>query len=557
MTSRPWHAAYEPGVPPTLNYPAITVADLLRQAAQKFPDRPALVYFGRRLTFGEVDRLASRVANGLIRLGVQPGDRVALFLPNTPQTVIAYYGALKAGAVVVQTNPLYSEEELAFQMNDSQARVVIALDLLCEKVKAVQSRTALTTGVFVRVHDFFPPLLKMLYPLKARFEKKWVNWKSGPGWLDFMEWLRGEADRDPAVPVQPSETALLQYTGGTTGRAKGAMLTHANLVANACQCKALLTDFQEGGEIILGALPFFHVYGMTVCLNLSMLGGATLVLFPRFEVKGVLRAIQKYRPTIFPGVPAMYSAINNFPGVEKYDLKSIRACISGAGALLQVVQETFERLTGGKLVEGYGLTEASPVTHCNPLRGLRKTGSIGLPVSDTDAKIVDVETGTRELGIGEAGELCVKGPQVMKGYWNRPEENAQAIRDGWLYTGDIAKRDEQGFFFMVDRKKEMIKSRGENVYPRDIEEVLARHDQVKEVAVVGLPDPRYGEKIRGYVVLKEGAKVDEAELIAYCERHLAKFQVPHEIRFRQELPKTLIGKVLRRVLVEEAKREVT
>lgn len=553
--NKPWHRAYEPGVPHTLSYPSVTVPEMLHRTAITHPHRDAVIFFGRRVTYRELDAMANRLANWLISQGVKKGDRVALFLPNLPQTVAAYYGVLRMGGIVVQTNPLYTEEELAYQMNDCQATVVIALDLLYEKILAVQHRTVIKTVVFVRVQDYLPIPLKWLYPIKAKLEKKWVSLRTGSGLVDFMDIMNTVSDRDPESVVVPDDVALVQYTGGTTGKAKGAMLTHRNLVVNTCQCKSFLTDYREAGEIFIGVIPFFHVYGMTVCLNLSVIGAATMIIFPRFQVKDVLHAIPKYRPTIFPGVPAMYAAINNFPGVEKFNLQSIRACISGAGALMLPVQETFERLTGGKLVEGYGQTEASPVTHCNPLRGVRKVGSIGVPLPDTEVKVVDVETGTKELGVGKVGELCVKGPQVMKGYWNRPEETANTLRGGWLYTGDIVRQDEDGFFFMVDRKKEMIKSRGENVYPRDIEEVLTRHPQVKETTVIGLPDQKYGEKIRAYVVTQEGMTPTEGELVKFCGEHLAKFQVPHEVRFRKDLPKTIIGKVLRRVLVEEAKKE--
>lgn len=555
MSAPSWFASYEAGVPRTCEYPPLVVHDFLQRSAERFPDHPALVFFGTTLTYRQLNGMADRLGHWLVAQGVKKGDRVALFLPNLPQTVAAYYGVLKMGGVVVQTNPLYTEEELAFQMNDCEASVVITLDLLYEKVKAVQAHTKIRTAVFVRVQDFLPVPLKWLYPLKAMVEKKWVSLKAGPGLVDFMEIMSDEPSETPHAVVSPSDLALIQYTGGTTGKAKGAMLSHANLVANTVQIKAWLPDFQDGKEVMMGAIPFFHVYGMTVCLNLSMMGGATIVVFPRFMAKDVLGGIVKYRATIFPGVPAMYAAINNIPGVEKFNMTSIRACISGAGALLRPVQERFEGLTGGKLVEGYGLTEASPVTHCNPVRGVRQLGSIGIPLPDTEAIVMDVETGTKEVAIGEVGELCVKGPQVMQGYWKRPEETAAALRGGWLHTGDIVRRDDAGFFFMVDRKKEMIKTRGENVYPRDIEEVLVKHPLVAEASVIGLPDERLGEKIRAYVVPRSGAKPTPEELLKHCGEHLAKFQVPHEIRFRDALPKTIIGKVLRRVLVEEARQE--
>ncbi|TAK00408.1 MAG: long-chain fatty acid--CoA ligase, partial [Candidatus Manganitrophaceae bacterium] len=354
----------------------------------------------------------------------------------------------------------------------------------------------------------------------------------------------------------PTDLALLQYTGGTTGVPKGVMLTHKNMVANALQCRYWMPSLREGNEVFLAVVPFFHVYGMSACMNLSIYLGTTLVLLPRFVTKDVLHTIQKTKSTIFMGVQAMYVAINNFPDVKKYDLSTIKVCISGAGPLHVEVQRQFEALTGGKLVEGYGLSEASPVTHANPIHGKRKPGSIGLPFPDTEVKIVDIETGTRTLSIEEVGELVVQGPQVMQGYWQKPQETAAVLRNGWLHTGDMAKMDDEGYFFIVDRKKDMIKTRGENVYPREVEEALFRHPKVKDAVVVGLPDSFSGEKIKAYLILKEGESATSEEILTFCRTELSKFKVPQEIEFRKELPKTIIGKVLRRVLIEEEMKKL-
>jgi long-chain acyl-CoA synthetase len=364
--------------------------------------------------------------------------------------------------------------------------------------------------------------------------------------------MKDEPGNEFETPVAPGDTALLQYTGGTTGVPKGAVLTHRNLVVNAVQCRAWLSVRNEGDERVLAAIPFFHVYGMTTAMNLGVLIGAELILIPKFHTKEVLELIHARRPTIFPGIQAMYLAIENHPEIRKYDLTSIKAAICGAGPLMREVQERFERLTKARIVEGYGLSEASPVTHANPILGKRKVGSIGLPWPDVEARIVDIKTGMQTLPVGEAGELVVRGPQVMKGYWNKPEETAQALRNGWLHTGDIAKMDEEGYFSIVDRIKDMIKTVGENVYPREVEEVLYAHPKVKEAVVVGVPHEEFlGEKIKAYIVLKPGVTATAEEIIKYCSEQLSKFKVPKEIEFRSQLPKTLVGKVLRRVLRDE------
>jgi long-chain acyl-CoA synthetase len=552
---KPWLKSYETGVPANIQYPRTTLPQILFETARRFPKNPAIVFYGRTLSYEEFEAQSSQFANALIQLGVRKGDRVAVMLPNLPQYLIACFGAMKAGAVVVQTNPLYVEREVEHQMNDSGAETLVALDLFYPRIKNVMHRTLLKRVILARVSDFLPLPLKLLYPLKALMSGQRVRVAIKPPLYDFLNLMRRAVATRPIVPVDPGEVALLQYTGGTTGTPKGVMLSHTNLVVNACQCRYWMPSLREGGEIFLAVIPFFHVYGMSTCMNLAVLTGGCLVLLPRFNTRDVLKTIVKHRATLFMGVQAMYVAINNFPKIKKYDLSSVRICISGAGPLHVEVQERFEEMTGGKLVEGYGLSEASPVTHCNPIFGLRKKGSIGLALPDTDAKIVDLEDPNRELAVGEAGELLVRGPQVMLGYWKREEESRDVLKDGWLLTGDIARMDPEGYFFIVDRKKDMIKTKGENVYPREVEEVLFRHPKVKEAVVVGIPESFSGEVIKAYLVLKEGQSATEGEVLDFCRKELARFKVPKIVEFRKELPKTLIGKVLRRVLLEEEQKK--
>jgi len=545
---RPWLKFYETGVAPALSYPEITLGKILSQTAGKYPQQTALFFYGKKITYEELDALVNQFAHALFDLGIRKGDRVALMLPNIPHMVIAFYGTLQIGAVAVPTNPLYHEHELEIQLNDSGAETIVAVDMLYPLISPLLRRTKLKHVVLCRIKDYLPFPLNFLYPLKAWLEKQWISVRRIPPLYDFREMIRHVPSTPTNVDVASTDTAVLQYTGGTTGVPKGAVLTHRNLVVNTMQTKAWQTHVQEGKEIVLGAIPFFHVYGMTTAMNFGVLTGAEMILVPKFHTKEIITIITKYHPTTFPGIQAMYLAIGNYPGITKYDLTSLKAAISGAGPLMREVQEQFERLTKARIVEGYGLSEASPVTHANPLFGNRRIGSIGLPWPDTEARIVDLATGEQVMPVGEMGELIVRGPQVMKCYWNKPEETARTLRDGWLHTGDIAKMDADGYFYIVDRIKDMIKTVGENVYPREVEEVLYKHPQVQEAVVVGLPEKFLGEKIKAYIVLKDGQLATEEEIIQYCTEKLSKFKVPKEIEFRAQLPKTLFGKVLRRVL---------
>ncbi|WP_449241687.1 long-chain-fatty-acid--CoA ligase [Desulfoscipio gibsoniae] len=552
-----WCKHYPEGVSERIDIPDVPLYHFLEQAAQKYPTNLAAVFMGHRLTFSRLKEQVDRFATALHALGVKKGDRVAVMLPNCPQTVIAYYAVISIGAVAVMTNPLYMERELSHQLRDAQVQTLIYLDALGPKVLSVLSQTPVKNLIVTGVQDYLPLPLNLLYPIKAKKQGQVLDVPADRGILRFKELLQKYSPQPPKVTIDTSkDLALLQYTGGTTGLSKGAMLTHKNLVANVMQVRSWLPDCREAGERTLGVLPFFHVFGMTVVMNFSIYCCSTMILLPRFEIDTVLKQINKYRPTLFPGAPTMYVAVISHSELAKYDISSIKACISGAAPLPVEVQEKFESLTGGKLVEGYGLTESSPVTHCNPIYGTRVSGSIGQPLPNTEVKIMDIELGTREVPPGEVGELCVRGPQVMQGYWNMPDETANTIRDGWLYTGDIARMDERGFTYVVDRKKDMVIAGGYNIYPREVEEVLYEHAKVREAVVAGVPDPYRGETLKAYVILKEGEQATEKEIIEFCTKQLAKYKVPKKVEFRDELPKTMVGKILRRILVEEEKAKL-
>ncbi len=557
---KPWLKFYDEGVPATIDYPRTVMPQVLADTAKKHPDRTATIFKGARLTYRELNELVDRFAAGLQQLGVKKGDRVAIHLPNCPQFPISYYAILQVGGIVVPCNPMYVAREMEHQLNDSGAEVIITLSAFYPLIKQIRDRTNLRHVIVAKIKTYFPGLLKLLFTLLMEKKEGHAVDISGDANTYWFQDVLAKAPAKPTpVDLDWEDTAVLMYTGGTTGISKGAELTHQNILVNAMQCKHWLKT-PEASEIILTTLPLFHSYGMTTCMNHGVLTATTMILVPNpRDLKDVLETINKYHPTIYPGVPAMYVAINNAPGVlaGKYDVSSIKVCVSGAAGLPVEVQKKFEEITGGKLVEGYGLSEASPVTHANPMYGENRVGTIGIPWPDTDAKIVDLETGTKELPPGGVGELVIKGPQVMKGYWNMPEETANALREGWLYTGDIAKMDEDGYFQIVDRKKDMILGAGGfNIYPREIEDVLYEHPKVKEVAAVGVPVEGKGERVKVYVVLKEGETATEEEIIEFCRQNLAPYKVPKFVEFRTELPKTMVGKILRRVLLEEEKKKM-
>ncbi|CAI6016758.1 long-chain-fatty-acid--CoA ligase [Cohnella sp. JJ-181] len=551
LSQAPWYLHYPDEVPKTYPYPKQNLAAFLVASAGRFPGRTALSFMGKSITYAQLLEEAYRFAGALGRLGVRRGERVAIMLPNCPQLVIAYYGTLLAGGIVVMTNPLYVQRELEHQLKDSGAVVLLTLDLLFRRATDAARDLPDLQLIVASVRDYLPFPKSWLYPLKAKKDGLDRKVAYGPRVHRFLRLLLDS----PAAPMQAEvdaerDLALLQYTGGTTGISKGVMLTHYNLVANTIQTSLWFYKNEPGKERYLAALPFFHVFGLTVLLNQSIMLGGELILVPRFEAGGILGIIDKQRPTVFPGAPTMYIALINHPKALEYDLSSVHVCISGAAPLPYEVQERFEAITGGRLIEGYGLTEASPVTHANNIWGYRKKGSIGLPFPDTMAKIVHPDTG-EDLPFGETGELAVRGPQVMAGYWNRPEETARALQDGWLRTGDLARMDEEGFFYIMDRMKDVIIAGGYNIFPREIEEVLFEHPAIEEAVALGVPDPYRGETVKVYAVLKAGASLTEAELKAWCRERLAAYKVPRVYAFRDSLPKTMAGKVLRRKLLEE------
>jgi len=549
---RPWERHYTDTVPGTLVYPHIPIDHLLSNTAKAFPENSALIFGGMSITYQELDRLVDRCAQGLFTLGIRKGDRVALLLPNCPQMVIAFYSVFRLGAIAVPLNPQYQERELAYQIENSGAETLIALDMLYPPVSAVLDRTNLKRCVITSIKDFLPPLKKMLYPLFQKSGRQKVTESKDIEKVAFRDLLSDGLATMPAPDISSGDVAILQYSGGTTGVSKGAVLTHGNIVSNTHQTVSWYSIIRRGQEVILGLLPLFHTYGIAVCMNLAIATGSCMVLIPRFAQKELLKAIEEYRVTFFPGIPGIYAALNNYKDIGKWDISSVNYCVSGSAPLPLAVSEKFEQLTGGIILEGFGLTEASPVTHSNPVHRERKIGSIGLPLADTDCKIVSLEDEVTEVAPGEAGELCIKGPQVMQGYWNMPSETALALRDGWLYTGDVARIDEDGYFYIIDRKKDMIISEGFNVYPNEIDEVVLQHPKVSDAAAIGVPDRLRGEKVILYLVVKEGEDLQQDEILGFCREHLAKYKIPRKVEFKKELPKTAVGKVLRRVLREEA-----
>ncbi|MGM9985676.1 MAG: AMP-binding protein [Bacillaceae bacterium] len=557
IVEKPWLKHYPSEIPHQIDFEAVPLQHYLKRTAQLFPDKKAIHFIGKEVTFKEVYESALKLANYLRDLGIKQGDRVAIMLPNCPQAVIGYYGVLFAGGIVVQTNPLYTERELQYQLQDSGATAILCLDLLFPRVNKVQSSTEVKHIIVTGIADYLPFPKNLLYPFVQKKENNLVVKVEHKGNCHLFKVIMKSKKMDEinlAIDIK-EDIALLQYTGGTTGFPKGVMLTHYNLVSNAMMAKKWLYQSKTGEETVLGVLPFFHVFGMTAVMNLCMVEGHKMVLVPKFVIKDILEAIKKHRPTFFPGAPTMYIGLLNHPDLKNYDLSSIKACISGSAPLPVDVQEKFEKITGGKLVEGYGLTESSPVTHANFVWNKRVNGSIGVPWPSTEAAIFSMETG-EPVPTGEIGELAVRGPQVMKGYWNRPEETAAILKDGWLFTGDLGYMDTEGFFYIVDRKKDMIIAGGFNIYPREVEEVLYENPKVLEAVVAGVPDAYRGETVKAYIVLKEGEQMTEEELNQYCRQYLAAYKVPRIYEFRKELPKTAIGKILRRALVDEEKSKL-
>jgi long-chain acyl-CoA synthetase len=565
MNDRPWLAHYDKGVPQTVEIPEAPLFYFLEEAARKYPDRACTIFKGAVISYKEMNALTDHMAAALVELGVKKGDRVGIFMPNVPQFVIAYFGILKAGGVVVAVNPTYPPDEVLTPVNDANIELMFTLTRFYKVLKAVRERAKLKRIIVSNIKEALPPLTSLLFTLLK--EKKEGHQLEALDPRDvWMKDLLKKHDNSPKpnIEIRPDDTALFQYSGGTTGVPKGAVAMHRNVVANTMQMRAWFVNSIDGQETYLMGIPLFHVYGMVAGMSVAMAMGASMAMVPNArDLKDVLENISKYKTTIFPGVPLLYNGINNHPDVKagKYDLSSIKACISGSAPLMRETKEQFEKLTGGKVFEGYGLSEAPTATHCNPLLGVNKTGSIGMPLPNVEVKIISLDDGETEMQQGEIGEIAIHGPQVMKGYHNMPTETANTLRqmkDGkiWLFTGDIARMDEDGYFYIVDRKKELIKPGGFQVWPREVEEAIASHPKVLEVGVGGIPDPNRGEAVKAWIVVKPGENLTVEELKAYCKEHLAPYKVPSHFEFRNELPKTTVGKILRRELVRQHKEGV-
>ncbi|PWC54322.1 long-chain fatty acid--CoA ligase [Azospirillum sp. TSO22-1] len=553
LSGNPWERAYPADVDYHAALPRRPLYDLMDEAARRFADRPCLDFLGKRSTYREIGALVDRAAKGFQEMGVRKGVRVGLFLPNTPYYVICYYGVLKAGGTVVNFNPLYAERELKHQIDDSGVETMVTLDLavLYDKMARMLDETGLKRVVVCPMAEILPFPKNWLFPIARR--KELATLRADASTVPFRR-LTANDGRPAPVSIDPAEdVAVLQYTGGTTGVPKGAMLTHANLTANAEQCSLWFVGAEPGQERMLGVLPFFHVFAMTVVMNLSIRFGAEIILLPRFDLDQVMQTIHDKKPTLFPAVPTIYTAINHHKDLGKFDVSSIRFCFSGGAPLPVEVKEAFERNTGCILVEGYGLSESSPVATGNPLRGVNKPGSIGLPIPGTVIEIVSLEEPRRVLPPGEKGEVCIRGPQVMKGYWNKPAETAETLRDGRLHTGDVGTMDEDGYVFIVDRIKDMILCSGFNVYPRNVEEAIYLHPAVAECVVAGVPDEYRGQTVKAYVRLLDGEDLTREELCAFLKDKLSPIEMPKIVEFRGELPKTMIGKLNRKALLEEEK----
>jgi long-chain acyl-CoA synthetase len=560
--ARPWLASYPDGVPPDFDFPQVPLTKLLDDAAAAFPAGVAVTADGARLTYAELVRRVDRLAGGLAGLGVDRGDRVALVLPNCPQHVETFFATLRLGATVVQCNPLATAEELRRQLVDAQPSVVVCLDKNFAVVEEIRDEAGVRAVVVTTLVEHWPAAdrARLRLPLpSARSERRRLlePVPTGADVVHYRELIRRAAPARQAAIDPATDVAVLQYTGGTTGISKAAMLSHANLVANAYQMRLWLPEATSGDETTLVVLPMFHVYGLTLCLLSTVLLASRLVLVPRFDPTLLLDTISRERPTLMPGVPPIYQAVLDALRAHRTDLSSIRVCVSGAMRLPVEMQERFEAVSGACLVEGYGTTEASPATHCNPVQGRRKPGSIGVPLPGTFARIVDPEDPAVVLPPGTAGELVVKGPQVFLGYWNRPAPEVPAhaeqvlLADGWLLTGDIAQMDDDGFFTIVDRKKDLVIAGGFNIYPAEVESVILGIEGVADCCVIGLPDRYRGETVKAYVVPRPGAQLTEDVVRDHCAAVLSAYKVPRSVEFRDDLPRTAVGKTLRRLLVAE------
>lgn len=554
MAEHPWLKHYDPAVPHHLDYPEIDIHGLIRRTADRRADQPGLRFMGLTLSHGRLFELVDRLATGLAARGIKSGDRVILLMPNCPQFVISYYALMRLGATAVLANPLNVERELIFKFQDSGAKALIALDLLSQRVNNVRQEVKLDLVVYTGLQDFLPFPKNLLYPLKRALDKKMpkVQVPADGATVWFKDLLKSPPS-PPRVAIDPNAMAVLIYSGGTTGVSKGIMLSHKALVANAMQ--ACAWGSMGPDDSLLAVLPLFHGFGMSVCMNAPLLHGGRMILLPRFDAREVCQTINAEKPSLFAGVPTMFIAIKELPDVDRYDLKSLRGIFVGAAPLPLPVMREFEQRTGAALIEGFGLTEAVTAVACNPFHGVRKPGTIGIPFPDVEWKIVDLADGKKEMPLGEAGEIILRGPDLMLGYLNQPQKTAESLRDGWLFTGDIGIMDPDGYITLVDRKKDLVIVSGFNVFPSEIDEVLHGHPKVAEAVAVGLPHPSKGEYLKAFVVPKAGQTIDPQEIIAFCKENLSAYMVPKEVEVREELPKSMIGKVLRRNLREEEEKK--
>jgi long-chain acyl-CoA synthetase len=547
--STPWARHYDPGVPLEVEVPRTTVTGLLVDAARRVPASTALVFFGKKTSYGRLLDQVRRLAQSLLELGLGPGEPLAVLLPNCPQLAVSYHAILSIGGVAVLLNPLLSPKEIAHQLKDSGCRKLVVLDHLLPKVEEAGKEVSLDRLMVTSLTEALPWPLSWLYPFKARRQGLATGFTPGPGRQRWRDLLKAKP-LDDLPSIIPENLAVLQYTGGTTGTPKAAMLSHKNLLANVVQINAWLPRIKYGKERVVGLIPFFHSFGLTVCMNWPLSQAAEILILPKFDIKNFISMLRRHRPTVLPGVPTLFIGLINHPELATLDSSQLWACISGSAPLPQEVRDRFEEITGCRIMEGYGLTEAGPVTHLNPYNQDRPPGSIGLPFPSTRAKIVDAETGDRDLFFGEVGELVVQGPQVMSGYWQNPEETALVLRDGWLFTGDLAKMDENGYFYIIDRKKDLVIDAGFKIYPREVEEVLYQHPGVLEAVAYGIPDPYRGEILKVAIVPRPGAQLTADDILEYCRPRLATYKLPKIVEFRTELPKSMVGKVLRRLLRE-------
>ncbi len=546
MDSKPWYKSYAPGVPEAIDYEKMTVSASLARSAKRFADAPALYYMGKKITFAELDALVNRFARALMGLGIRKGDKVAMVLPNIPQVVIANMATLRIGAVTVMNNPLYTEHELAYQLNDSDARIALTLGPLVPRVLSAMPRTKLEKVIACNINDYLPFPKKQLFPyvMKAMYKKIETSDKV----LDFTRLIKS----NPADAVEDQGEweglSTLLYTGGTTGVGKGVMLSHANISSNVQQFHAWFPDLNDGEVSLIGTFPIFHSAGFTAMQNAPLWGAWTHIMIPRPEPKTMLELLKKHKPQFLPGVPAIFVGLLATPEFREMDLSFIKGFFSGAAPLAIDTIKDLHDLTGANMVEVYGMTETTPIASAHPWGGLVKPGTVGIPMPDTDIKVVDAETGATEMATGEVGEIIISGPQVMMGYYKRPDETAAILRDGWIFTGDLGFIDEDGYISVVDRKKDLVISSGFNVYPVEVDDVLFSHPKILEACTVGVPDSYRGESLKAFVVLKEGETATEEEIIEFTRENLAAYKVPKSVEFMDELPKTAVGKILRREL---------